>query len=360
MENTELFTGRAARAMLASVMASVVTVGLSFSMGAFAQAQPPRPSAAALQSELDALIKGARAEGEVVFYSSATENVAKRVGDAFTAKYGVKVGFTRFPGAQAVLRYSSEAEANTFNADLMFIAGSAILFGQDAIKKGWMDSIPSANLPVVRSGEFPARFVTGPTAIIQIAPWYIAYNSDKLKGADIPKDWPDLLKPQYRGQILLPDPRSSDSYLDMWALLIDKYGESFFSQLRAQNPRWYPSGVPAVQALGAGEGAIEFPAVPAQIQATQAKGAPLGMVNVDHTVGVEMQVLLTARGKAKHPNAARLLANYAMSPEGNKVFNDDPGSSTVYDSSKLPKQYESPKTGTVNRKAEIVKVLGLN
>ena len=337
--------------------AAGIVASLGFSGAALAQA---KPTPAQLQADLDALVKGAKAEGEVTFYSSATENVAKRIGDAFTQRFGVKVGFTRFPGAQAVLRFSSEAEAGTFNADLMFIAGSAIQFGNDGIKKGWIEGINTANLPVVRSGEFPARFITGPTAIIQVAPWYIAYNSDKLKGADIPKDWPDVLKPHLKGQILLPDPRSSDSYLDMWALLYDKYGESFFTQLRAQNPRWYPSGVPAVQALGAGEGALEMPAVPAQIQATQAKGAPLGMATLDHTVGVEMQVMLTSRAKAKHPNAARLLANFAMTPEGNKIFNDDPGSSTVYDSTKLPKQYESPKPGTINRKNDIVKWLGLN
>lgn len=312
------------------------------------------------QAEVEALIKGAKAEGEVVFYSAATENVAKRIGDAFTQRYGVKASFTRFPGAQAVQRFAAEAEAGNYNADLMYVAGSAIIFGNEGVKKGWIDPIAQAGLPIVRAGDFPAKFITGPTAIVQVGPWFIAYNTDKLKGADIPKDWPDVLKPHLKGQILLPDPRSSDSYLDFWALLFDKYGESFFTQLRAQNPRWYPSGVPAVQALGAGEGALEMPAVPAQIQATQAKGAPLGMVTLDHTVGVEMQVMLTARAKAKRPNAARLLAHFSMTPEGNKIFNDDPGSIGVYDTARLPKQYESPKLGTVNRRAEFVKLLGLN
>ena len=350
---------REAKSVVRCTGRAMLVLGLALGVAATAQSQPARPSPAAIQAELDALIKAAKAEGEVVFYASATENVAKRTGDAFTAKYGVKVRYTRFPGAQAVLRFASEAAAGSFSADLMFIAGSAIIFGEDAIKKGWVDSIPNSGLPVVKSGEFPARFITGPTAIIQIAPWYVAYNTDKLKAVDVPKNWPDLLKPHLKGQILLPDPRSSDSYLDFWALLIDKYGEGFFAQLRAQNPRFYSSGVPAVQALAAGEGFVEVPAVPALITATQAKGAPLAMATVDLTVGVEMQVMLTARAKAKNPNAARLLANYAMTPEGNKVFNDDPGSSTVYDSTRLPKEYQSPKVGTVNRRAEIVKVLGL-
>ena len=324
-----------------------------------AQASAPRPAPAAIQAELDALIKAAKAEGEVSFYSSATENVAKRIGDAFSAKYGVRFQFVRLPGAQVPLRYSAEAETGSFSADLIYIAGSSVTFGEEAIKKGWMESIPNAGLPVVKSGEFPARFITGPTAIVQIAPWYMAYNSQKLAAADAPKDWMDLLNPKYKGQILIPDPRSSDSYLDHWALLIDTYGEKFFAPFRAQNLRVYSSGVPAVQALGAGEGMIEVPGVPALYAGIAAKGAPLKMIETDLATGVEMSVLLTARGKARHPNAARLLANFSMTPEGNAIFNSSPGDVGIYDTAKLPRQYTPTKPAIVKRQAEVMKALGL-
>ena len=324
-----------------------------------AQAAAARPATAAIQAELDALIKAAKAEGELSFYTSATENVAKRIGDAFNAKYGVKYQFVRLPGAQVPLRYSAEAETGNFSADLIYIAGSSVTFGEEAIRKGWMESIPNAGLPVVKSGEFPARFITGPTAIVQIAPWYMAYNSQKLAAADAPKDWMDLLNPKYKGQILIPDPRSSDSYLDHWALLIDTYGEKFFAPFRAQNLRVYSSGVPATQALGAGEGMIQVPGVPALYAGIAAKGAPLKMIETDLATGVEMSLLLTARGKAKRPNAARLLANFSMTPEGNAIFNSSPGDVGIYDTAKLPRQYTPTKPGIVKRQAEVMKALGL-
>lgn len=342
------------RNMLAVLLSAV----LAFA-GGQVHAQAAKALPANLQAELDALIKGAKAEGEVSFYSSATENVAKAIGDAFTARYGVKYQFVRLPGAQVPLRYGAEAQTGNFSADLIYIAGSSVTFGEEAIGKGWMDSIPNAGLPVVKSGEFPARFITGPTAIVQVAPWYMAFNNQKVSAADAPKDWMDLLKPQFKGQILIPDPRSSDSYLDLWALLLDKYGEKFFAPLRAQNLRVYSSGVPAVQALGAGEGMVEVPGVPALFAGIAAKGAPLTTVAVDLTTGVEMSVLLTARAKAKHPNAARLLANFSMTQEGNKIFNSAPGDVSVYDTARLPRQYESPKPGVVKRQGEILKALGI-
>ncbi len=321
--------------------------------------EAPRPSAAAIQADLDALVKAARAEGELTFYSTATENVAKRSGDAFTAKYGIKTQFIRLGGTQMRQRYSAEAEAGNVVADLVLNAGgNTVGYAEDGIRRGFAESISEAGLPVVRSGEFPAKFVTGPTAIIQIAPWLIIYNSDKLKGADVPKDWADLLHPRFKGQILIPNPGSADSYIDVWSLILDKYGEKFFAQLVAQSPRQFASGVPAAQGLGAGEGLVALPGVLAVATGLRAKGAPLDTSTPEYTTGVEMQIMLSARAKAKHPAASRLFANYLMTPEGNKVFNDDPGGMTVYDISKLPRQYESPKSNALARRDQIIKLLG--
>ena len=123
--------------------------------------------------------------------------------------------------------------------------------------------------------------------------------------------------------------------------------------------RPYPSGVPATQSLGAGEGMLMLPGVPGQLSAIKEKGAPVALVKSDFTTGVEMQIMLTARDKAKNPNAARLLANWVMSPEGNKVFNDDPDGFTIYDTKAIPKEYKAPKmSGEVARRDQIVKLLG--
>lgn len=35
--------------------------------------------------------------------------------------------------------------------------------GTDAIRKGWVEPMAEAGIPAIRSGEFPARILTGPT-----------------------------------------------------------------------------------------------------------------------------------------------------------------------------------------------------
>lgn len=77
------------------------------------------------QKSLDDLAKAAKREGEVFLYSAATENVSKKVGAAFEAKYGIKVNFLRLVSGTLKQRYASEAEAGTLVADVVLIAGGA-------------------------------------------------------------------------------------------------------------------------------------------------------------------------------------------------------------------------------------------
>lgn len=311
-------------------------------------------------ADVEALAKAARTEDDMMFYSAVPENVAKRVSDAFTAKYGVRARFIRLTSNALQQRYAAEAEAGNIPAAFIIIAGNGVPFAEQGIKRGWMDAVVQAGLPVLKGGEFPAKFLPGPTAVVQITPWLMYFNTDKVKGADIPREWTDLTHPKWKGQFILPDPRISDAYYDVWAMLLDKYGEKFFEQLRSQNMRLSAGGTVSVQALAAAEGSVAAPTTMAIVRTMKDKGAPVDTYTPDFTTGLEVHLILTARGRTKQPNAARLFANYLMSPEGNKVFNDDPGNNSVYDVANLPKQYQSPKPGALARKDQILKLLGLN
>lgn len=309
------------------------------------------------QAEVDALVKAAKAEGEVTFYIGLTENVASRIAKAFSDKYGIKAQFIRLDAVALIGRYSAEAEAGNVAADVFSSAGGADAFAEEALKKGWIEPVDKAGIPVINSGEFPASLNRGRSAIMSVSPWMLVYNTDKIKGGDIPRDWPDLLAPKWKGQVIVNNPAVSGAFIDFWSVLQDKYGDAFLAKLK-DNIR--PVGTPlqGTQGVGAGEASFMLPVVQGQVQGAKDKGAPLNTVLIDYTTGVVTHVMLTTRSKAKHPNAGRLFINYVLSPEGNKVVNDDPGGFTIYDTSKLPKEYTSPKPGSAGRKDAIVKLLG--
>ena len=310
-----------------------------------------------VQAELDALIKSAKAEGEVTFYIGLTENVATRIAGAFTAKYGIKAQFIRLDAVALIGRYSAEAEAGNIAADVFSSAGGADAFSEEALKKGWIEPLTQAGIPMLNSGEFPAALNRGRSAIMSVSPWMLVYNTDKVKGADLPKDWIDLLNPKWKGQVIVNNPAVSGAFIDFWSVIQDKYGDQFLTKLK-DNIR--PVGTPlqGTQGVGAGEASFMLPVVQGQVQGAKDKGAPLNTILMSYTTGVVTHVMLTTKAKARHYNAGRLFINYVLSPEGNKVVNDDPGGFTIYDTSRLPKDYTSPKPGSAGRKDAIVKMLG--
>lgn len=320
--------------------------------------KPSPAAAAAAKAELEALIKAAKAEGQVVMYSAAPDSVPKRTGAAFTAKYGIKTSFIRLSTAPLAQRFFAEAESGTYAADLIITAGGSEPYTTDGIKKGFIEPFDQSNLPILKTGEYPKQFYDGVSPVVQISLWMIAYNKDLVKGADVPKDWTDMLDPKWKGKILLADPRVGLVFTQFWNILYEKYGEGFFTLLRAQNPRRYPGGIPAVQGLAAGEGAMYPPVIPPVVTGVQERGAPVDTVTPEFTTGTQFYLALTARGKAKNPNAARLLANYIMSPEGNKVFNEEPGIVGVYDTRRMPKQYVQPKPVSKEQVDNMAKLLG--
>ncbi len=313
--------------------------------------------ARAQTTPLDTLIRAARAEGELVFYASPVESVVRRITDKFTAAYGIKASFLRLTGGALRTRFATEAESGNSAADLVIMTGAlSSRYASDAAAKGWVQRLPEANLPA--AATFPARFLTESTAILQTAPWLAVVNTEKTNPAEYPRDWTDLTAPSWRNRLIIPNPLTSEVHLEFWRVMLDQYGEGFLAALRDQNPRHADSGVPAAQALAAGEGALTLPNIVPVVQSLTAKGAPLKSVMLDLTTGVEQHVMLTAPNRSKHPNAARLFANWLMSPEGNKVFNDDPDQMTVYESAKLPKRYVSPPANAVESREKIGKLLG--
>jgi iron(III) transport system substrate-binding protein len=53
-----------------------------------------------------------------------------------------------------------------------------------------------------------------------ITPEVVAYNSDVVKGADIPKDWDDILDPKWKGKVLIRDPLESGTMRTIFGMIM--------------------------------------------------------------------------------------------------------------------------------------------
>ena len=306
----------------------------------------------------DELIKAAQQEGSLTLYTAATQAAAKAQADAFTKKYDVKVNMVRMTGAQLTQRVEAEAQASQPAADVLVTSDPVMV--KKGMTDGWLTSLESANIPGY-PWDFPARFLSKDfgSAVVLLQLTGIAYNTDLVKGDDIPKGWEDLLNPKWQGKIGIADLKSSLGYTAEWQVINKQIGGDFLAKLGKQKLKVYASGAPASAALGAGEVALLADQLITNVVPVKEKGAPVAWVIPDKTTSLDDYVALVA--KAKHPNAAKLFTSYIMSSEGADILAKASNSTSPFDTSSIPSGYEPLDMFTAaDQQSETMRLLGVS
>lgn len=275
-------------------------------------------------ADIDALYEAAKQEGKVVYYNSSVPETAARFITAFEETYpGVAVEVTRLGSGALAQRYAAEAESGNVVADVIQQTSTAML--ADAFERGWLVEID--DLPAHQA--VPDQYKTPYGALAGLFPYSFAINIAQVSGEDMPTSYEDLLDPKWQGRITIPDPRNSETLMAwMWDVR-RLYGDEYLTALKGQNVRWASGAVQAAQFAAAGEAAIMLPASLQSVTPLITAGAPLEVLSpapqpihaVESNVGISES--------APNPNAARLLVNFLLSPEGQAAFLEGEGTSAL-------------------------------
>lgn len=295
------------------------------------------PAAVEKVTNLDTLIESAKKEGSLLLYTSLTEPDMKAMTAGFTKKYGIQVQALRLGGTDAATRFDTETSANAPSADLMVLAdplyvGSLTSSGkavplEDTGLYSLLDNIPK-HLKAPEIGS----------AVVQIVNAGIAYNTNLVKPADVPKTWKDLLDPKWKGKLINTPVDSSVNNLVVWGQLYDEFGEDYVKKMGEQTSRIYPNLVPLHEALAAGDGEIALQSGQFYVEGLKKAGKPVGFANLSPSVYPVNVLGISAR--AKNPAAARLFSYYLMTKEGSgTITNPAIGSYSPYDEDKIPADF---------------------
>src|SRR5215208_3725766 len=148
----------------------------------------------------DAILDGAKKEGQVVFYASMEVPSQQRLTAAFEKKYPfIKVDATRIGSERMATRLIAESQAKKVQADV--VNQSAFDF-YGVLQKGLFDSYVSPERAV-----FPAdyRDDKGLWTINAATLNVIAYNKKMVAAAEAPKSFWDLTEPKWKGQLLMDE-----------------------------------------------------------------------------------------------------------------------------------------------------------
>jgi iron(III) transport system substrate-binding protein len=256
------------------------------------------------------LIDAAKKEGgKVVVYSSMESSISDGIAAGFKKKTGLEMDYWRGSSTKVLDRALNEHRAGKplFDvaitiADPMFLMQSEGLFAR-------YDS-PSA-------ADFPKAMIDP-----NLGPNYrnlmigIVYNKDSIKPADAPKSFEDLVKPQFKGKVIMPDP-TQHTTTTQWVASLPKFlgkdrADKFVRDLAASKPILAESLLPPVERAVSGEVPIAITLLHYTYVFRQ-KGAPLDYVRMPRLLGDGNYVGLGS--KAPHPNAGRAFIDYFLDDE---------------------------------------------
>ncbi len=266
-------------------------------------------------ADLDELIAAAKTEGELVVYGSCEEEYLAAACEHFEELYGVKVQYQRLSTGE--VQSKIEEENGNPSGDVWF-GGTTDPYNV-AASEGLLEAYEAQNADHLMSDMY--RDADGY--------WYGIYkgilgfmvNTDELSrmGVDEPKDWQDLLDPKYKGLVWLSNYNTAGTAKLVINTMIQKYGHDegikYLVNLDKNIEVYTKSGSGPSKNVGTGECVVGIGFLHDGI--TQIVDNGYGNVSlIIPSSGTSFEIGATAIFKGcKHPNAAKLWIEYALSPD---------------------------------------------
>lgn len=246
------------------ILSAILILVLVFALGACGasesqEAEAPAPEETAVELS-----------GKVVVYAPSPAGLADAIAAAFTAKTGVEVEM--FQGTTGEILARLEAEKDNPMADVVIMAS-------------WADGLNMIQEDQVLSYE-PQNgdnlyWVDSESKIIGYSASAVGVIYNTIKYAELSADWDELgTNPQFKGDIVVPDPLKSGSCKDFLSGYVNIYGEEGTATING----WIENGVTipgankaALEAVVTGEKGILISGVDYNAYDLMAKGEPVGI-----------------------------------------------------------------------------------
>jgi iron(III) transport system substrate-binding protein len=277
-----------------------------------------------------ALIEAAKKDGKVTYYTAMDLSVAEPMARAFEAKYpGVKVSVERTGSERLFNRIAQEAASNIRKVDVANSADAAHFLPWK--RQGWL--APFLTVEMAENVPLEQRDPDGTYVNQRTHLSAIAYNTSLVKPEDAPKGFNDLLNPKYAGKLVKGHPGYSGTIMTATQQLVRELGWGYFEKLAKQKVLQVQSATEPPKKIEAGERAIAVDGSDYLFWMAKERGSPIEVVHAVEGTPLITNPMAVFKA-APHPNAARLLAGWIMSAEGQQFIVDLSGQ---YPANKLVK-----------------------
>ena len=264
-----------------------------------------------LAATTDALIEGAKREGEVVYYASMNLSEANALITEFEKSYPfVKVKLHRTGSEKLLTRVLTEARARKNFADVIqTVEFSMHIFGRAGILARY---VPQA------SSLYPKEFKEeGFWTTAYYNAYVTAYNTKLVAPRALPKTYEDLLDATWKDKLMIENTKA-DWFAGMLQIMGPERGIKYKRALAKQQPSPREGHELLGQLVAAGEGVFDINIPAASVERMKERGAP-----VDWTALGPVPAIMVGIGvsnQAPHPNAAKLFLEFVLSRDGQKLM----------------------------------------
>ena len=262
------------------------------------------------------VVAKAKAEGEVVWYTDLiVDQVVRPIAAAFQKTYGIRLTFSRGDSQDTLLKVTNEFRAGRVSADVFSMTTGL----QTLVDAGAVTPFDSPN-----ASALPADFRSPShdwiaTNIYTMTP---AANTDLVTAEDMPKTYDDLLLPRWKGQMAWK-PNDTSGATGFIGNVLTSMGEDrgmdYLRRLSVQKIKIVDASARGLlDQVIAGSYPMALQIFNHHAAISAAMGAPVVWLPLSPAA-----VVLECAGQVKggpHPNAARVLLNFIVSTDGQKIM----------------------------------------
>jgi iron(III) transport system substrate-binding protein len=234
----------------------------------------------------------------------------------FEKKYNITVNYVRMSSGEGLARIQAEKANPQF--DIMW--GGPIDSYIAAKKEGLLEAYNSPNFKnLLDQAKYKDKDNTW--AGIYVGSLGFCTNKNwlaKNPNAKAPTSWDDLLKPEFKGQVMVAHPSTSGTSYTALATVLQIRGEQagwdYLKKYAGQMAQFTKSGAAPAKFVGQGEAAVGIVFSHDIVNEIDNNKLPLELTFPAEGTGFEIGGQALIKG-AKHPNAARLWFDWALTAE---------------------------------------------
>jgi len=263
------------------------------------------------------LIEAAKKEGEVIWYTTQIiSQLVRPVSAGFEKKYGIKVRSIRANSTELSVKIINESRAGKPQSDLIDGTSTVVPLKKAGYVLKWLPEPARA---------FPAQYQDPQGYWIASNLFFLApgFNTGLVAKGTEPRSYAALLDPKWRGKMAWSTPSSRSGGAAFIGTVLTELGNeqgmAYLRELAKQ--RIANIGSAAREVLDqviAGEYPLALQIFNHHTVVSAKKGAPVDWIKMEPVTGTLS--VISVHSNAPHPNAAKLLADFIVSPEGQHIF----------------------------------------